>query len=184
MDIWGIGCILAEMLTVSQIDHSSSKKPERRHLLPGASCHPLTPRTLKEDKTGFVTDQLELSLQMIAKPDDDDMAFVSGKKALDYLKLQAKSAHEKSEHKESLLRRRFASIENQALVDILEDLLQLNPAFRPSAAELIKHSIFDSVRNQAKEVDCPEKVSLSAYNDWIYDYENDKPVNWTKQDVR
>ena len=68
--------------------------------------------------------------------------------------------------------------------NLLEDMLQLNPGFRPTAQEMLRNSIFNSVRNESKEESCPENVKLSVYSDSVYDYENDKAINWTQQDVR
>ena len=32
------------------------------------------------------------------------------------------------------------------LIDIMEKMLQFNPYFRPTARELLKHRVFDSIR--------------------------------------
>ena len=58
---------------------------------------------------------------------------------MDYIKMASKELSNDIQDygNESNLRRKFAAIKNQALVDLLEEMLQLNPAFRPSAAEML-----------------------------------------------
>lgn len=40
------------------------------------------------------------------------------------------------------LRRKFADVENQDLVELLVSLLQFNPAFRLTAREALQHPVF------------------------------------------
>ena len=51
------------------------------------------------------------------------------------------------------------------LIDILEQMLQFNPHFRPTTKELIKHPVFDKIRTDSKyypehkvvvDIDCNE----------------------------
>ena len=156
--------------------------PFRRHLLAGNTCHPLTPRQAPPNGMDkFEDDQLQLTLRMVGYPTDSDCAFVTGKAALDFLNQQARVMPKEGV---PALRGRYSGIQTKALLDVLEDMLQLNPGFRPSARELLKHSVFDGVRNPAKEQACAEAIRLPCYNDWVYDYETDRPVELTKQDLR
>ena len=43
------------------------------------------------------------------------------------------------------------------LVDILSKMLEFNPYFRPTAKELMKHPVFNNIRNKY-EVLAPHKV--------------------------
>ena len=62
-DIWGLGCILAEMLHVCPTS-GVKDAPLRRHLLPGNTCHPLTPRQAPPNGADkFEDDQLQLTLR-------------------------------------------------------------------------------------------------------------------------
>ena len=45
------------------------------------------------------------------------------------------------------------------LVNLLERLLQYNPAFRPTARECLNLPMFDSVRNLKHEVNAPHQVT-------------------------
>ena len=50
------------------------------------------------------------------------------------------------------------TLENSQLVDILMWLLKLNPYFRCSSSELIKHPIFDKIRVPSMEKTAPYKI--------------------------
>ena len=53
--------------------------------------------------------------------------------------------------------RELFSFANSDLLDILEQMLQFNPYFRPTTKQLLKNKIFDSVRIQSNE-ECSEKA--------------------------
>ena len=44
------------------------------------------------------------------------------------------------------LKAKFAGIKNNGLKELLEGMLELNPAFRLTAKEALKHKIFDKLR--------------------------------------
>ena len=61
------------------------------------------------------------------------------------------------------------------LLDILEKMLEFNPMLRPTAGELLKESIFDSIREKENESVAPHKISLSFdKKNYKIDYENDE----------
>lgn len=68
------------------------------------------------------------------------------------------------------------------LLDILKSLLQFNPYMRPSAAELMKHRIFDDVRNMAKEAPSTNKMRLSIDSDDVFDQDSDD-FNFTIDEI-
>ena len=51
---------------------------------------------------------------------------------------------------------------NDALVDILESMTEFNPYFRPSAKELLKNKIFDSIRKKKLEEKAPYKIMVDT----------------------
>ena len=121
--------------------------PFRRHLLAGNTCHPLTPRQAPPNGMDkFEDDQLQLTLRMVGYPTDSDCAFVTGKAALDFLNQQARVMPKEGV---PALRGRYSGIQTKALLDVLEDMLQLNPGFRPSARELLKRA--SSMNDEATE---------------------------------
>lgn len=74
--------------------------------------------------------------------------------------------------KGSKLRSRFRGIKTAAILDLLESMLQFNPAFRPTAKECLQNSLFDFVRNTAKERPSDSLINLPVYKEGLYDYKN------------
>ena len=59
------------------------------------------------------------------------------------------------------------------LLHILEEMLQINPYMRPSAQQLLKNSIFDSVRMSQNEITAPFKIVININQEFCaIDYEN------------
>jgi hypothetical protein len=56
------------------------------------------------------------------------------------------------------------------IVEILTWLLEFNPYLRCSAAELLKSSLFDPVRNHQQEKSAPFKIKLEIDRDASFDY--------------
>jgi len=54
-------------------------------------------------------------------------------------------------------KRQFRHIDSR-LVNLLDGLLQVNPYFRPSAAECLKNTIFDSIRCKEMEKSAKNKL--------------------------
>jgi serine/threonine protein kinase len=54
---------------------------------------------------------------------------------------------------------------------MLTNLLELNPFFRCSAAELLKNPIFNCVRKTSGEKSAPFKINLEIDRDDAFDYE-------------
>ena len=74
---------------------------------------------------------------------DLDLAFLHNSDQLLYMARIIKT----NEHlPKTGLRSRFTSIEEEELIDLLEDLLQFNPGFRPSASDCLKRALFASLR--------------------------------------
>jgi hypothetical protein len=65
------------------------------------------------------------------------------------------------------------------MIDLLMQMLELNPYFRPSAKRLMKHKVFDSVRNELdqKDVYSPYRLKLRL------DEKEDK-INYKDSDYR
>lgn len=146
IDMWSIGCIFAELL--GMMKSSSHSFMERKPLFPGKSCFPLSPaKDLTEQRNGFpfsTNDQLAVIFNVIGTPTEEDMSFVTDQKASEYLKsfsyigridLQAK----------------YPGATEEA-IDFLNRALVLNPFFRISLDEAIKHPMFDNVRNKEAEL--------------------------------
>ena len=95
-DLWGIGCILYELLFFTLINDQSQKyiKSEfqnKRFLFQGDSCFPLSP-TNKEDgssaKSHLVSkkDQVKVIIKTIGPQSDKHLSFISNANAITYVK--------------------------------------------------------------------------------------------------
>jgi len=106
---------------------------------------------------------------MRAHPDIDidvDLSFLSEESktlALEFLEL--------SKPKRKSLRERFPRT-NEALIDILEEMLEINPAVRPTANQLLQNKIFDKVRMAKNEITSPFKIAVNFDKGlYAFDYE-------------
>lgn len=50
-------------------------------------------------------------------------------------------------------------------MDLLQQMLEFNPYFRPSAKELVLHPFFDNVRCEEYELPKPKKIQLDFDKD-------------------
>lgn len=155
IDIWAAGCIFGELLTLLEGGISNS---ERRALFPGASCFPLSPNAAHAGDIMYhvkaANEQLNMIFNLIGTPDYEDL------KNLD--------SYEAKRYVESFGRRggdglcaHYPHIKNQALLQILEDMLDFNPQGRPPAAQLLCSVVFDEVRMPSLEIPATTRVLLN-----------------------
>ena len=120
---------------------------DRGPLFPGTSCFPLSPdQSTKNKINGFpVTkkDQLNVILEILGTPKDDDLSFITDEKALEYLRSYPAATKVAWNIK-------FASASDE-ICDFLERSLQLNPKKRISVLEALEHPLFKPVREPEKE---------------------------------
>ena len=145
VDIWGAGCIFAEVLNMM---NENQPFPLRRSpLFPGRSCYPLSPdiMAIKQAKEIHTTstDQLNLIFQVLGSPDYESLAFLSDQKAKDYINSFPK--YEKQEMGEL-----FPGADAQA-IKLLQSTLQINPYMRITAKEALRHPYFGDVRDRNLE---------------------------------
>jgi len=89
VDIWSTGVIFGEFL--STIEANCPKTENRSCLFPGKSCFPLSPnKRIQLNHEGIPVscknDQLEHIFNLMGTPTDDEMSFITDKKAINYLK--------------------------------------------------------------------------------------------------
>jgi serine/threonine protein kinase len=61
---------------------------------------------------------------------------------------------------------------NSMLVQLLREMLQFNPYYRPTAKECLQHKIFDHIRVAGLESNAPFKINIDAdRNEYKFDYE-------------
>jgi mitogen-activated protein kinase 1/3 len=129
VDIWSLGCILAELLSMQDGNYQ-----ERSPLFPGGSCYPLSGKEEKEDRL----DQLSVILGIIGTPKE-----VEGMPSSEYLK---QLPHSKGKPLESL----YPSADPSA-IDLLKKMLQFHPEQRCTAEEALEHDFLKSVRRKDLE---------------------------------
>ena len=92
VDVWGIGCIAAEMLKCTKVYKKYNSKVHTS-LFEGDSCHPLSPSklTIEVDKKINLeptvlsrNDQLKLIVDILDKDSAEDMSFITFDKAAKY----------------------------------------------------------------------------------------------------
>ncbi len=92
IDIWSVGCIFAELLTMMKSNFATVF--DRQPLFPGNSCFPLSPgaATVDEDIKEFASDslkndQLNKIFDVIGTPhQDEDLNYIQSEKAIKYIK--------------------------------------------------------------------------------------------------
>ena len=136
IDMWSIGCILAELLSMQAESHTSPE--DRQALFPGRSCFPLSadhPMAYADQ-----LDQLNVIFDVIGTPSPDDLSQVDNDTARGYIGgLKRKAAVD--------LYARYASADVRA-IDLLSKLLVFNPRKRYTANQCLAHPFFDAVRDE------------------------------------
>jgi serine/threonine protein kinase len=52
------------------------------------------------------------------------------------------------------------NLTNQSIIQVLEDLLAIDPSMRSSASDLLKNKIFDKIRDPVLEEKAPSKIYI------------------------
>lgn len=74
-------------------------------------------------------------------------------------------------------------MKNQGLVDVLEGLLQFNPAFRMTARECLKHEMFAELKYQPRNSES-NQIEIPLYSDGQYDYQNNIQTGFKYNDLK
>ena len=91
MDIWGVGCIIAELLQKTPSHSQDHNAIKNEPLFPGKSCFPLSPdkHAKKSPLKKYPVsekDQLNVVMEVLGTPTDDDLSFITDSSAVTYLK--------------------------------------------------------------------------------------------------
>jgi len=165
VDIWSLGCILAELLSMQE--GSVPSYEDRVPLFPGGSCYPLSGEGDPNDDER--RDQLTVIFRVIGTPSTEDLKSVG--KANEYIKTLKK---EPQQSLESL----YPAADKSAL-DLLTRMLRFNPKRRCTAEEALEHSFLSGVRRRdmekrATQLSCPSflesnKISIVELKKQTYE---------------
>jgi len=140
VDMWSIGCIFAELLSMDKESVNSYR--DRAPLFPGSSCFPLSAdndRTYKDR-----LDQLNVIFNILGTPAEEDISHLG--EVRNYLR----NLDDKPRVKFSTI---FKAAPEDA-IDLLDKMLVFNPTKRLSVKEALKHPFLDSVRLPETESVC------------------------------
>jgi mitogen-activated protein kinase 1/3 len=138
VDIWSMGCILGELLSMQE--GSVPSYQDRQPLFPGGSCYPLSGEggSVKTDER---LDQLNVIFGVIGTPDPEDVESIGT--ANEYIKALGVK-------KGKSFQEMFPAADPVAL-DLLKKMLQFNPRQRITAAEALEHPFLKGVRGKEME---------------------------------
>ena len=155
VDIWSLGCILYEMIYVSS-DYSNCKNFDvhDRYAFRGDSCYPLSPKDKEDESHISGKDQL-LQILQYKELSEYDQSFLTTQDQIEYIHTISKSQRGSP--------KKFSKMfpdTRKDLIGILQQLLEFNPHFRPTAKEVLKHKIFDDVRDKQNEIAAEFKIAI------------------------
>lgn len=167
VDIWSLGCILAEL--IRKVENGSSKRGVSC-LFNGSSCYPISPCAEPQTDHQMVSsnDQLIKILEILGKPSQEDLSFIGDENIMNY----QNNIIEQSGVKTASIRNLFPNT-SSGLLDLLECMLSYNPYLRPTAKECLQFPIFDSIHNpdQDNESSTQVKLEVDSQPHLEFDYE-------------
>jgi len=137
IDVWAVGCIIAELLQcVSEYHELSAEDEYARYLFKAISCDPLSPSGSVEE---MENDLLKVILRILGRQGTADVQFLNRKGVM---KIVKKIGEENPKIK-------FADEFPESckgLAKVLQGCLMFNPHFRYSAEMLLDQPVFSDLR--------------------------------------
>ena len=130
--------VLSELMLTSDKYKDSDQS---KYLFKGNSCYPISPLG-GEEKIVSPNDQIFKIFERF--PDfynKTDLSFVNSDEHISYVENTLKQTKHRSDLNSKL------SLSSPDLVDLLKQMLEINPFFRSSAKKLLKHKVFDDIRH-------------------------------------
>jgi mitogen-activated protein kinase 1/3 len=141
VDIWSVGCILAELLSMQEGNVAGYQ--DRQPLFPGGTCYPLSGDG--ELKKSEKLDQLSVIFRVIGTPPKEDLEALG--RANDYIESLG-------EVKGKSLKAMYPAAD-PAAIDLLGQMLQFNPRKRCTAEQALEHRFFKDIRRADLECHAP-----------------------------
>lgn len=151
VDIWSVGCIFAELLSMQE--GSVPSYEDRVPLFPGGSCFPLSGDKGSTAHDSERLDQLSVILDVIGTPCEEDIQSIG--KASEYIK-SLKKCPSKSLDK-------IYPAADPAAIDLLKKMLQFNPLKRCTSEEAIGHDFFKGIRQIETELSSQKPLISPAF---------------------
>eukprot|EP00903_Cladosiphon_okamuranus_P015614 g14418.t1 len=146
VDIWSLGCILAELLSMQKESYPTSQ--ERNALFPGKSCFPLSAE--KPSSYSDALDQLNVIFDVIGTPSREDIKDLG----------EVRQYLARLPYKPPLdLGDKYAGA-SEAALDLLSNMLRFNPARRITIAQALEHPYLASCRRPEKEVNASVPITM------------------------
>jgi len=147
VDMWSVGCILAELLQIIEGADLSRRGP----VCQGTSCFPMSPshsRRSSNDKR----DQLNIIFDLIGTPSTEETNCIADEDLRQYVQcFRVRSC--------TNFRERFSMATEEGL-DALRRMLQFSPSNRLTVGEAIEHALLKTIRNPELESELPAPLDL------------------------
>ncbi|KDO20346.1 CMGC/MAPK protein kinase [Saprolegnia parasitica CBS 223.65] len=141
IDVWSVGCIFAELLSMQKTSVPSHFN--REPLFPGVSCFPLSPGASQMALPQDSRDQLNTILRVLGSMADDDIAEVADPDVRFYLRSLPPQAPKRFSEL-------YPGAEPEA-IDLLHQMLHMNPRKRASVEDALNHPYLASIRSIEEE---------------------------------
>ncbi|KAI9987695.1 hypothetical protein PInf_023739 [Phytophthora infestans] len=150
IDVWSVGCIFAELLSMQK--SSVPSHYQREPLFPGVSCFPLSPGAGQVALPQDSRDQLNTILDVLGTMEEDDIAEIADPDVQFYLRSLPPRPRRN-------LQEMYPGAEPEA-IDLLTWMLKMNPSKRATLDEALSHKYLASIRSLEEEIVAPGTIQL------------------------
>ncbi|KAL4173648.1 hypothetical protein KRP22_005598 [Phytophthora ramorum] len=150
IDVWSVGCIFAELLSMQK--SSVPSHYQREPIFPGVSCFPLSPGAGQVALPQDSRDQLNTILDVLGTMEEEDIAEIADPDVQFYLRSLPPRPKRN-------LQEMYPGAEPEA-IDLLTWMLKMNPQKRATLDEALSHKYLASIRSLEEEIVAPGTIQL------------------------